>query len=283
MKRTVSMLLSICFVIGLMCVSGLAYGIVMPASGVTNEIPVYATSIMPMGGQIHENITERVNYSYRDDSENYMNPYRVPAYFASGLNNSCAITAGGAVIGHFDRLYEELIPNHTGIIFMGQYVYGGQDDAVDAMHRELYARMGTEAGGTSVDGYVSGMDSYVSSKNRTATITRAYGSSLDMSECINALNSGKLLTLFVNGFAIVAFGGLEEYDGYDEINNITVVGRHTVTAYGYRIIKYYDSSNNLIQEDSYLYVHTGFTSAGLGYIRLSKYVTVEDAYVINIT
>ena len=123
----------------------------------------------------------------------------------------------------------------------------------------------------------------MSSKNRTATITRAYGSSLNMSECINALKSGKLLTLFVNGFAIVAFGGLEEYDGYDEINNITVVGRHTVTAYGYRIIKYYDSSNNLIQEDSYLYVHTGFTSAGLGYIRLSKYVTVEDAYVINIT
>ena len=283
MKRTVSMLLSICFVIGLVCVSGCAYVTVMPVSGDANEVRVYATDIMPMGGEIHETITERINYAYRDDSRYYANPYRLPAYFASGLNNSCAITAGGAVIGYFDRLYEELIPNHTGIIFMGKYVYGEQDEAVDAMHRELYTRMGTEAGGTSVDGYVNGMKSYVSCKNRTASVTKAYGSSLDMSASIDALESGKLLTLFLNGFAIVSFGGLEEYDGYDEVMNITVRGRHTVTAYGYKIIKYYDSANRLIQEDSYLYVHTGFTSAGLGYIRLTKYAIIEDAYIINIT
>ena len=283
MKRTVSMLLSICFVFGLVCVSGCAYVTVMPVSGAANEVRVYATDIMPMGGEIHETITERINYAYRDDSRYYANPYRLPAYFATDLSNACAITAGGAVIGYFDRLYEELIPNHTGIIFMGKYVYGEQDEAVNAMHRELYTRMGTEAGGTSVDGYVNGMKSYVTSKNRTASVTKAYGSSLDMSACIDALESGKLLTLFLNGFAIVSFGGLEEYDGYDEVMNITVRGRHTVTAYGYKIIKYYNSANRLIQEDSYLYVHTGFTSAGLGYIRLSKYATIEDAYIIDIT
>lgn len=283
MKKAVSMLLSICFVIGLLCVSGCAYFAFMPVSLAVNEEHMYASTLVPMGGEIHETITERIDYTYRDDSDYYSNPYRVPAYFASGLNNSCAITAGGAVIGHFDRLYEELIPNHTGILFMGQYVYGAQDEAVNAMHSELYTRMGTAAGGTSVDGYVNGMESYVASKNRTATITKAYGSSLNMAACINALKSGKLLTLFVNGFAIVGFGGLNSYDGYDEIGNIIVYGRHTVTAYGYQIIKYFDSSNNLIQEDSYLYVHTGFTSAGLGYIRLSKYATIEDAYIINIT
>lgn len=283
MKRTVSMLLSICFVIGLVCVSGCAYVSAMPVFAAANEERVYATDILPMGGEIHETIAERIDYAYRDDSSYYANPYRVPAYFATDLPNACAITAGGAIIGHFDRLYEELIPNHTGIIFMGKYVYGEQDEAVNAMHRELYTRMGTEAGGTSVDGYVNGMKSYVSSKNRTASVTKAYGSSLDMSACIDALESGKLLTLFVNGFAIVGFGGLNSYDGYDEIGNIIVKGRHTVTAYGYQIIKYYDSANRLIQEDSYLYVHTGFTSAGLGYIRLSKYATIEDAYIIDIT
>ena len=283
MKRAVSMLLSIWFVLALVCISGYAYAAVMPMSAAAREERVYAADIMPMGGEMHETITERIDYTYRDASDYYANPYRVPAYFASGLNNSCAITAGGAIIGHFDRLYEELIPNHTGIIFMGQYVYGGQDEAVNAMHRELYTRMGTEAGGTSVEGYVSGMKSYVSARNRTASVTKAFGSSLDMSACIEALESGKLLTLFLNGFAIVSFGGLEEYDGYDEVMNITVRGRHTVTAYGYKIIKYYNSANRLIQEDSYLYVHTGFTSAGLGYIRLSKYATIEDAYIIDIT
>lgn len=282
MKRVVSMLLSICFVIGLVCASGCAYIAVMPEVA-ANEVRLYAADIMPMGGEMHETITERVDHAYRDISEHYVNPYRVPLYFATDLSNACAITAGGAVIGHFDRLYEELIPNHTGIIFMGQYVYGAQDEAVNAMHQELYTRMGTEAGGTSVDGYVSGMKSYVSAKNRTASVTKAYGSSLDMSACIDALESGKLLTLFINGFAIVSFGGLEMFDGYDEIMNIIVRGRHTVTAYGYQIVRYYDSANRLIQEDSYLYVHTGFTSAGLGYIRLNKYTTVEDAYIINIT
>ncbi len=282
MKRVVSMLLSICFVIGLVCASGCAYIAVMPGIA-ANEVRLYAADIMPMGGEIQETITERVDYAYRDISDYYANPYRVPAYFATGLSNACAVTAGGAVIGHFDRLYEELIPNHTGVIFMGQYVYGAQDEAVNAMHQELYTRMGTVEGGTSVDGYVSGMKSYVSSKNRTASVTKAYGSSLDMSACVDALESGKLLTLFINGFAIVGFGGINDYDGYDEIGNIVVQGRHTVTAYGYQIVRYYDSANRLIQEDSYLYVHTGFTSAGLGYIRLNKYTTVEDAYIINIT
>ncbi len=283
MKKTVSVLLSICLIVGFVCANASAYFAAMPANAAASEKRVYATDIMPMGGEIHETVTERIDYTYREESGYYENPYRVPAYFASGLNNSCAITAGGAVIGHFDRLYEELIPNHTGMMFMGKYVYGAQDDAVDAMHRELYTRMGTEAGGTSVEGYVNGMKSYVSSKNRTASVTKAYGSSLNMSACMDALESGKLLTLFINGFAIVSFGRLEEHDGYDEIANIKVVGRHTVTAYGYRIIRYYDSENRLIREDSYLHVHTGFTSAGLGYIRLSAYTVVEDAYIIDIT
>lgn len=56
-----------------------------------------------------------------------------------------------------------------------------------------------------------------------------------------------------------------------------------MTAYGYRNIKYYDSYKKLIQEDNYLLVHTGFASAGLGMIRLNKYITIDDGYIINIS
>lgn len=243
----------------------------------------YATTV-PYGGVIKNEITDTIYYSYKEDNEKYINPYKLPIYIASGIDNSCAITAGGAVIGHYDRLYEELIPNHTGITFMGQFVYGSHDDEVDVMHQELYKKMGTTSQGTTVEGYKSGMKTYVQSKGCNIEITGIYkNTSLNKSSYMSALESGKLLTVFMDGFSMISGKGIQTFDGYDTISQTVAEGLHTMTAYGYRNIKYYDSYKKLIQEDNYLLVHTGFASAGLGMIRLNKYITIDDGYIINIS
>ena len=270
-----SIIICSCFCFGALKVESIA---------ANNGEACYASEIVPYGGMIKDEKTDTVYYARKDDSEKYINPHRVPLYFASGIQNSCAITAGGAVIGHFDRVYEELIPNHTGMIFMGQFVYENQGEEVDAMHQELYKRMGSTSSGTTVAGFKSGMDSYIRSKGRTPEITRIYSwGSLNKSAYMSALEAGKLLTVFLDGFPIIVNGSFEFNDGYDSITNVIVEGLHTVTAYGYWNIKYYNSADKLIQEDCYLMVHTGFTTAGLAYIRLNKYTTIDDGYIINIT
>lgn len=276
MKKSCSLVLSVAMLVG--CFSMGATGVATADAESENR---YAAV---NGGVIHETVYDTVYYARRDITETYINPYKLPEYFADNIANSCAITAGGDIIGNFDRTYEELIPNHTTFFFMGQYSYGSHDDAVDAMHRELYQRMGSTSAGTTVAGYKTGMTSYVQSKGRNIEITSIYNnSSLNESAYRSALESGKLLTVFLDGFAIVGLAGVHTYDGYDKIGNTVVTGLHTVAAYGYVNVKYYDASDNLIQEDKYIYVNTGFASAGLGMIRLNKYTSVDDGYAINIT
>lgn len=283
MKKMVSCFLSVCLAVGAVLFS---MGAFLPSSFRSETAAAgsktYAADVMPTGGVIHDYVTERVEYSRREESGKYYNIYELPMYMATNMTNACAITAGGAVIGYFDRLYEELIPNHTGIEFMGRYTYGSQDAEVNAMHQDLYRRMGSTSEGTTVNGYVTGLSSYVASKGRTASITKIYrNSKLDQSY-MNALASGKLLTIFMDGFSIVNLSGVGEYNGYDEIKHCRVVGGHTVTAYGYRNIKYYDAANRLIEEDCYLYVHTGFTATGLAMVQLNKHMTLDDGYIIDI-
>ncbi len=280
MKKSLSLVFSfVLFLCCCFCVINVP--IVADAHTVENR---YAGTAVPYGGLIQSYEEETVYYARKDETDKYINYYNLPVYMASGIENACAITAGGAIIGHFDRVYEELIPNHNGSIFMGQFVYGSQGAGVNAMHQELYRRMGSTSEGTTIPGYISGMTSYVKSKGRNIEISSIYSnSSLNRSAYMQALKADKLLTVFMDGFSIVGFGSLTTYDGYDTINSTVVKGLHTVAVYGYKNIRYYDASNRLIQEDNYLYVHTGFSTATLAMIRLNKYITIEDGYIINIT
>lgn len=279
MKKSLSLIFS--FVLFLCCCFCIINTPIIANAADENRFGV----AVPYGGMIQGYVEEDVYYSRKDEIERYVNPYNLPVYLACEIDNACAITAGGAIIGHFDRIYEELIPNHDGKSFMGQFVYCSQDDAVDEMHRELYKRMGSTSEGTTVAGYKNGMTSYVESKGRSIEISSIFSkSSLNKSAYMSALEAGKLLTVFMDGFSIVSFaGGIKSNDGYDTIYSTVVKGLHTVAAYGYKCVKYYDVSDKLIQEDNYLYVHTGFSSATLSMIRLNKNITIKDGYIINIT
>lgn len=287
MKKVVSSLLCVYLVLGIICSSGFMYLFASRRIG-SPAIPqaetrYYATDSIPINGLSYETYNEYVFYDHSVE-DNYYNFQGLPAYFASGISNGCAVTSGGMVVGFYDRFYEELIPNHDGIYMSGSYVYRAQDDAVDAMHQDLYVRMGSDSQGTSVFGYVNGLGAYVRSKGRTASIVSAFNyNNLDFESCQEALNDGKLVALFVNDYSFLTYGGIYSYDGYDILINNVMEGRHVLTINGYLVIDYYNSENVLIQKDLYFHCHSGTPSAGSGYVRISKYTTVEDAYIINIT
>lgn len=247
------------------------------------EEKFYTSDVMPIGGTITDYVTETVSYG-RAIPTGYENPYKIPLYYATEIDNSCAVTAGGSTIGYYDRIYEELIPNHTGTIFMGHFTYGAQDAEVNSMFRSLAFRMGTTESGTTIPGYISGMDSYIKSKGRVASIESVCDNgTLNDSEYETALENGKLLTLFVDGFCFTEFSAANETNDTVTIRNTVVTGCHTLTAYGYRTYSYYDSSNRLIRQDKYMLVHTGFNSIGRGLLRLTGgYCTIDDGFIIDI-
>lgn len=247
----------------------------------TNEKTYAASGIMPLGGTITNTYTETVSYS-RVETEEYKNPYSLPPYIAENVSDGCAVTAGGAVIGHFDRLYDELIPNHSGISLGGRYIYRPQNAQVDAMFLELAAAMGTGTGmGTSVSGYISGMQSYVSGKGRTASISSVYNGALNESEYKSALESGKLVTIFVDGFELT---NLIVSGGTATMTNTRATGAHTLTAYGYAVYRFFNAAGSLVREEKFLHVNSGFSEYDLlTTVRLTGgFCTVDDGYSINI-
>lgn len=278
MKKTLSLVLSfVMLVCCCLCIGVASVTVVRADTHYGVDAPV------TYGGIIQDYVTDTVYYSRRE-IESYVNPLELPGYIACDMENACCITAGGAIIGHYDRIYEELIPNHTVRMFMGLPTYGVQDEEVIAMHKDLYKRMGATSAGVTVAGYKSGMTSYVQSKGRNISISSIYSkSALNKSAYMSALEAGKLLTVFMDGFSIVSGIEIKKYDGYDTVSNTIVKGAHAVAAYGYRNFKYYDASDNLIYEDNYLLVHTGFSSEVLAMIHLNKYTTVDDGYIISIT
>ncbi len=230
---------------------------------------------------------EEFSYASKVTSQAAMVNNTFPAYYNTNnaLTNACANVAGANLIGFFDRYYEELIPNCTpGMPRGNNYSYYSVE--MDLEERQgviddLYVRMGTNnpTPGTSQTGYKTGLASYASSKGRTATFASVMtGSSLDISKLHQAISSGKPVSLYLSGYNISQV--------YDYNNEVTIAksiytGNHIMIVYGYKIIKYYNSSNALIKSKTYLYVSTGVLQTG--YYVLNNNGTINDAESVNIS
>ena len=209
-----------------------------------------------------------------------MNPYELPQYISS---YTCGISAGGEIFGFYDRLYEELIPNHQGIIFRGKYLYGTQGSAVSKMYDELYVMMNATSDGVTIPGFISGVKAYASSKGRTASLDSAMkNNKLDSTQYKSAFKSDKLLSLFVDGFNIIVPGDIEEYDTYDYVTIYRNAGAHVMIAYGYKEISYFNEQNQCFRTDSYLYVNSGLSQPAFGLVRLNSHCTVDDGYITEV-
>lgn len=228
-------------------------------------------------------VTETVNYAYYTLQEGNANPY-CPQYFNSdsSLTNPCAPVGGSIVVGFYDRYCTNLIPNVTpGFMQNGKYRYYGMATnatAIQALISSLYTSMGTnsQGPGTSRAQYQAGLTSYVTNAGYSISFTSVMSNgALDNSSIISQLTSGKIVTLYITNHNLCEVNLGSTSASY---TIVPYTGNHIYIAYRYKLIRYYDSSDNNFRTDILLGVSTGLgtSMSGWYYVGYST-TTLNDA------
>jgi len=163
-------------------------------------------------------------------------------------------------------------------------MWTGHTAQVTSMLDELFIRMGGNPAGVTMQQYITGMQGYVNARGRNIQLTslRTGHNQLNEAQMKANFRNGNLMTLFASGFSIVAFDGIRTHSNHDIINHGTSTGNHIMMAYGYRRIRYYNAANQLIRNDLYVYVHTGFSSPVRALVPLYRFGYVYNALITRI-
>ena len=208
--------------------------------------------------------TETVTYSYYTE-EIYHDDLNFSDYHNTNnsLTNVCAPEAGADILGFYDRYCTSLISNWaSGHTVGSNYNYYSQTNSnvqyIQACINSLYTAMGTNSieNGTSRTQYQTGLQSYVQSAGYSISFTSIMSGSIpNMSSASTQLQAGKVITLYMSGYTyttIDEMGSTQTSYSHD-----TFTGNHMVVAYGYRIIRYYNSNNANFRTDTFLVVTGG--------------------------
>ncbi len=233
------------------------------------------------GGVSFVTQSETINYATKARIEEFKFQWQVPIYFKLGENTSCANVAGATAIGYYDRLYENLVPNYTAYHQLGAaIIYKSGGPEVQTVMESLYKSMGTDVGGagTTFEGFQNGMKTYVQGQGYTYQ-TEDLGS-LNFEKYKAAVDSGKPVALFLDNFSLETQGA--DNGSVATINSDYCNTPHVVIAYGYRVDTYYNSSNQIIAERTYLNVATGLVAYRLTDLCLDGKSVIDRAVAISI-
>lgn len=242
----------------------------------------YKQYLLTRGGTVAGTVNETIQYSRRESETKIMNP-ALPGY---STNYTCGVTAGGVTIAYLDRVYINLIPNFTPGTQVGSaYIWAASSSsALQTMFTTLYTNMGSSMGGVTTIQYMAGLTSYVVGQGYTMTFDTGRGGNNAINAAFKtAIDSGWPVTLFLDGFNIVGNAGLQVYSaaGYDIVNFTEYGGAHVMTAYGYDIVSYFNSSNVMFRQDTYLNVNDGYGS--ISRIRINTNCTLDAAYITKVS
>lgn len=226
--------------------------------------------------------TEIVEYTYRDDSVTNSTDGGCPKYYQiNGLTNGCGAVAGSIIVGFYDKYYSNLIPNWEPI-YASSGKYRLQDSVyVPNVMNELYTLMRTNVDdvGVSESDFKNGLKAYINNHGYNINYQSVKsGNNLDFDSCRSAIDNNKVIALLANPGDI--------YDMTIGTNSDTIVsynisGAHIMIAFGYRQIKYYNSSG-LFRTDTYLEVATGLTVLTTALYKINPH-NLSNAYIINIS
>ncbi|MCL2591721.1 MAG: hypothetical protein FWD82_00005 [Defluviitaleaceae bacterium] len=231
------------------------------------------------GGDSIEFWTERVNFNRRTQS-GFAIADRTPHWLS---DYHCGVTGGAVVFGFYNRRINNLIPNQTAGMYMSsRWMWSGRQEGARELQSRLFMLMGGGHGVT-IHQYIWGMMMQAGLKGRSITLqsVRAGHNQLNEAAMTAAFRRGELVSLFMAGYSIVGFTGIETFADHDLIFHNISNGNHIMIAYGYRRIRYYNASNQLIRNDIYLYVKTGF-SMGHALVPLYRIGEVSDAFITHI-
>ena len=238
------------------------------------------------GGTTYTGVTYTYNYDHKtEDTYNILGD--VPEYSSIVGASNCAVVAGCNLIGYYDRLYENLIPNYqTYNSFAGRIFYKALNTETEAVMNTLYTLMEADVDGPGVTftGYVNGLEEYVEGKGYTFSYNSLMSwGSFDYSAYVTAVESGKAVSLFLTNYALVPMTAYVENTNQDSVYNCQYPSNHVVIGCGYRVVSYYDSNNTLTNQVKYLRVSSGMAELDLCYLNISNFTQISNAITINVS
>ena len=224
---------------------------------------------------------EQIYYTSRDVVEEHDTPGGAPLYDdTNNLRNACGPLAGTAIVAFYDKYYPNLIPGWDSYYpATGKYRIQVTTYTYPVLN-ELYTLMQTnvKGDGVSESEFKSGLQTYITNRGYSASYTNAKsGSSLNYSACKAAIDSNKVIALFIRPGAVYSIG---EYSDHDTLIESTISGNHIMYAYGYLQMKYYNSTG-LFRTETFLKVSTGRTAPSVAYYPVNS-SNLEAAHIVNV-
>ena len=204
-----------------------------------------------------------------------------PAFVGTtGISNACGAIAGAEIVAFYDKYYPNLIPGWDSY-YPATGKYRTQNTTyISPMMVELYHLMQTNVAGEGVSEseFKTGLQQYFTNHGYTASFSSVKsGSTLNYSACKTAVDSNKVIVLFITPGNVY---DIAEFANYDSVASYTIGGNHIMIAYGYFQVKYYNSTG-LFRTDTYLEVATGSSAPTRAYFRIDS-SNLEAAYVVNV-
>ena len=228
--------------------------------------------------------SEFIYYSKRAGDVPVTTTNLAPTYYPNpDLANSCGPTAGAVVVGFYDKYYENLIPNFTAY-YPATGKYKPKDKVyVPAVMQGLYTLMRTNIDdvGVSEKDCLNGLEDYIQEKGYQVNYKPVKNSAgaFQFTTVKNAIDNNKPVLLFCDEAKMVS---VAVGDGYDKIVTSVIQSKHVVVAFGYNIIQYYNSKNELFRTDTYLVVSTGLSIISVDYISVNSTSWLDNGYVVEI-
>ncbi len=227
--------------------------------------------------------TQTVSYA-RKESSSYAIANDLPNYYGTIGATSCANTAGAVLIGYYDQFCENLIANYKTYIRLGStFRYKSATTEIDNLIIQLGNLMSgtSQQQGVTFSQFQAGMNSYVTGKGYTyTTVNMLTNGVFDFNSYKNAVESGKPVALFLNGFAMLE--SIVEGNNIDTVNSAVTSYTHVAVGCGYKCDTYYDSSNNVITTRRYLKVASGLSDYNIGYVNINGYGEINKAISVQI-
>ncbi len=224
---------------------------------------------------------EIVSYTKREIVEENVTDGKSPQYKQiDGLTNACGAVAGAEIVAFYDKYYSEMIPGWTSYYSTSGKYRNADTTYVPALMRELYTLMRTNVDdvGVSESDFKNGLKSYINSKGYEVSFQNVISSNtVNYAACKSAIDNNKVIVLFAQAGDIYSI--ISEV-GYDEISPAYIAGEHIMVAYGYKQIRYYNTSG-VFRTDTYLEVATGKSSPKIAFYKINPH-KLNAAYVVNI-
>ena len=252
----------------------------MPPFQLEDKTQYYSSSYSGYGTSV-ENHVEQFTY------DNYTMTYTfidtlVPNYDSSHGTNGCTPTAGSIITTYYDSLYPNLLPNYDPYFIYDNEVYWqSQNQTVINMQIELYNLMGTntEAPGTSVAQFKSGMTSYYNTHGYNIAYNNV-STSITPTNAINWFNQEKPVILFLTSYDFYPSASFRVYDKSASILGQRETVGHAVVACAYFEYTFY-TNNAVSRLDRWLYV--AFGNGEYGYLSINNTSYIQEAYTFDIS